>query len=573
MAKSLPPKASLRQLRLQAKDLLKAYWSRDAEALRRLRGALPRLAEAADEAVSAAGCTLQDIQYVIAFEYGFQTWAALRVHVESPSIDVDLAAASDTVTASDADALDRLLSSDPDLIHRRQSEEGNTLLHTAASHASVEILRRLIDAGADLNAHAGEGWTPLHNAAGVNRVEIVAVLLAAGADAELEACGSGGTPLVHALFHGHRDAAQALARHSLTPLNLRVAAGLGRMDLLSGFFDGTALRPEAGNDRGFYRHHDEYPPWSPSTDPQEILDEALVYASQNQQHEAVLFLLDHGAHVSGTPYYASALHWAAYNGDEKMVDLLLRHGADPAVRDGMHGGTPRNWAGYGSRSDLASRLGVPDGADVVDPANPVTMFELVEQGRLQQIEDRIAAGADPGETRMISWEISGAGLKQVEQTLMQACASAGRTDIGEWLLAAGADVDVYMAAFLGKRERVEVLLGASESVDATDGFGMTALHRAIQGNAETIVDLLLHHGADVGHSADTYTFGARALHVAAASGASRQVMERLIASGADVNQRVNPGTPMQIAQRHGNHATVQILRDLGARTEGGTPPS
>jgi ankyrin repeat protein len=124
-----------------------------------------------------------------------------------------------------------------------------------------------------------------------------------------------------------------------------------------------------------------------------------------------------------------------------------------------------------------------------------------------------------------------------------------------------------MAAFLGKREKVEVLLGTSEFIDATDGFGLTALHRKIQGNSESVVDLLLRRGADVGQFADTYTFGARALHVAAESGASRQVIERLVAAGADVNLRANPGTPMQIAQRHGNDGTVQILRDLGAGTE------
>jgi ankyrin repeat protein len=66
-------------------------------------------------------------------------------------------------------------------------------------------------------------------------------------------------------------------------------------------------------------------------------------------------------------------------------------------------------------------------------------------------------------------------------------------------------------------------------------------------------------------SADSYTFGARALHVAAACGASRQVIERLIVSGADINQRANPGTPMQIAQRHGKDTTVETLRDLAAQ--------
>ncbi len=55
------------------------------------------------------------------------------------------------------------------------------------------------------------------------------------------------------------------------------------------------------------------------------------------------------------------------------------------------------------------------------------------------------------------------------------------------------------------------------------------------------------------------------LLVAAACGASRQVIERLIVSGADINQRANPGTPMQIVQRHGKDTTVETLRDIAAQ--------
>lgn len=111
------------------------------------------------------------------------------------------------------------------------------------------------------------------------------------------------------------------------------------------------------------------------------------------------------------------------------------------------------------------------------------------------------------------------------------------------------------------------LLGQGQRVDETDTFGMTALRRAIQGNQLEMVALLLKRGADVQHTADTYTFGSRALHVAAKYGASRQVIERLIHAGVEMDLAANPGTPMQIAQRHGNEATVQILRDLEAEVQ------
>jgi ankyrin repeat protein len=45
---------------------------------------------------------------------------------------------------------------------------------------------------------------------------------------------------------------------------------------------------------------------------------------------------------------ATALHWAAFHGNAEMVGELLRHGADPTLRDRSYDGTALNWARYGS---------------------------------------------------------------------------------------------------------------------------------------------------------------------------------------------------------------------------------
>ena len=71
------------------------------------------------------------------------------------------------------------------------------------------------------------GWTPLHAAAYANQPEIAALLIEKGAALDAEAHGAGGTPLIAALFWGHREVADLLGRHSLAPSNLRAAAGLG----------------------------------------------------------------------------------------------------------------------------------------------------------------------------------------------------------------------------------------------------------------------------------------------------------------------------------------------------------
>ena len=46
----------------------------------------------------------------------------------------------------------------------------------------MEVVEKLIQAGADVNEQTEMGWTPLHLASENGRVEVITALLAAGAD-------------------------------------------------------------------------------------------------------------------------------------------------------------------------------------------------------------------------------------------------------------------------------------------------------------------------------------------------------------------------------------------------------
>src|SRR5437773_1636872 len=76
---NLPASPSLEQLHKQAKELLRQYRAGDSAALERFRMANPRPGDAGTLQEGA----LADAQFVIAREYGFETWAKLKQHIEA----------------------------------------------------------------------------------------------------------------------------------------------------------------------------------------------------------------------------------------------------------------------------------------------------------------------------------------------------------------------------------------------------------------------------------------------------------------------------------------------------------
>jgi ankyrin repeat protein len=419
---------NLEQLRKQAKDLVRATRAGDPEALERLGDLPARLSSAqfvlareqgfsswpklksyverieleqpfhtdleyyegrADGIATTGGLTRAEARRELARRHGFTSWTQLRGHVrafargEEPPTPFMLAYRA--VEAGDRDELVRVLDADPDLV-RQRGTNGNDLLGMADD---LDLVRLLLERGADPNRGNDYGWTKLHQAGYGNRRDLAALMLEAGARLDLSARGDGGTPLVAALFWGHREVVDLLG---LEPRNLRVAAGLGDLGLVHEL----AGTPAAGAHREFYRPHGGFPAWTPSDDPQEVLDEALVWAAKADRSEALPALVELGARVDADPYRGTPLTWAAANGrvrsvrvlvelgadpnqrgtfggpthgegvtalhlaaqsgHREAVHALLELGADPRIRDALHGGDAAGWARYGSDEELAEEL-------------------------------------------------------------------------------------------------------------------------------------------------------------------------------------------------------------------------
>lgn len=334
---------------------------------------------------------------IVARNHGFETWSALRRHVAALREDGDPFARAYRAVEGRADGtLRQLLDRFGELVGARGTN-GNDLLNLATATGSVKTVALLLERGADPNRANAHGWTPLHQTGYSDQPQLARMLLDAGAWPEVSARGEGGTPLIAALFWGHRSVTEVLAAEGVLPRNLRAAAGLGRLDVIDELVapDGT-VSPAAGAARGFYRPHGGFPPWTPQDDPQEVLDEALSWAARSDRATAVEVLVGRGARPEADVYRGTALVWAvaagatdaartllalgadasgratfggpahgegvtplhlaAQGGRTEVADVLVAAGADRTLRDDLYGGTPADWAQHGGHAALAERL-------------------------------------------------------------------------------------------------------------------------------------------------------------------------------------------------------------------------
>jgi ankyrin repeat protein len=321
--------------------LLQTRSSAGPAALEQIREWHPRFSQKSDEEIRQAPFTEEDAKLVYAREHGFETWDDLTSRVNLLASNPATATTEPFMSAfaalqsGDAVRFKALLCTHPRLAGERGTN-GNTLLNLAVSFAGksdwklgLSPIQALLDAGSDVNEGNDRGWTPLHAAAYANKPEIAALLVEKGAALDAEAHGAGGTPLIAALFWGHREVADLLGRHSLAPGNLRAAAGLGLPELVDACFNPAgALTPEACAARGFYRPHSGFPDWQPSSDPQEILDEALVWACKSNRLAVLERLVRAGARPNADPYRGTPLIWAAVRNHAETIAWLLDHGAN-----------------------------------------------------------------------------------------------------------------------------------------------------------------------------------------------------------------------------------------------------
>lgn len=188
-------------------------------------------------------------------------------------------------------------------------------IHTAASAGNVGEVRKQLAWGVSPNTRTF--WyldTPLIVAAAYGRTEVVRLLLDKGADVNMGNEGSE-TPLHYAARHGHTTVMNILLEHGADVSQ----AGTGC---------GTPLQWAARN--GQIKGAELLLAYDADIDQNE--GAALRDAVGNQHAGMVRFLLEKGADVNaGGVYGCTALHTTADRDDVEIARLLLAHGADPRL--------------------------------------------------------------------------------------------------------------------------------------------------------------------------------------------------------------------------------------------------
>jgi len=365
---------------------------------------------------------------------------------------------------------------------KEPSYDIETPLTHASMYGELELVRFLLDSGAEVNKVGGYGRTPLHFAATPSShwsndfPEIVKVLLEHGADPNIAHHG-GDNPLMEAIWGEEFDIniAKMLIDHgtdlefedSYSGTALSRAAEKGMMDVVKLIEESLGkknIKPE-------------------------ILRKALLEAMREDKKEMVWHLLRQGEGILEiTDYKVNVLSYAARKGHTDIVEYLFEQGLDPSKHD----------VGYG-------------------------LGEAAYYGQFEVMKLLIEGGFD----------VVG------EKSLFLKVTRQGYMDMAIYLLDKGADINVQdykgnstlsLAVWEGKIEMAKFLISKGVDVDIRNEHNWNALMQAIHQGYADIVELLIEKGS--GLNAVDEEQGATPLILAAHFGL-KGIVEKLLKNGAD----------------------------------------
>ncbi len=355
--KLLPASPDVNHLKYQAKDLLSDFRRGKMSAFQRIREFHPKFSTRDDTSISKATFSLSDAQLSIAREYGYTSWARLKVVIaEALNQEASLThndrinnglfkQALDFLDEGNATLLTNHLAKHPRLVHQQVFFEGDnyftnpTLIEFIAENPTrqeqlpdniVEIAQIILDAGAKDNQKSLDSTLML--------VASGRIVRECGAEEPLLnlLCDYGADPsagIYSALAHGEFDATQLLVARG-APLNLSTAAALGHIGEVSRLID------SADEDQ---------------------LQLGLSLSALHNRTSVVTALLKAGADPNrynplGGHSHCTPLHSAIWEGHLDTVKTLVNGGSLLDIGDIHHNAPALAWAEHAGHDDIVSYL-------------------------------------------------------------------------------------------------------------------------------------------------------------------------------------------------------------------------
>lgn len=379
-----------------------------------------------------------------------------------------------------ADLVKKLLDAGVDVNAR--DEEGKTALFIFGEEPP-ETLRVLLEAGADVNARDNMQRTPLHSALGSGEEKMFEALVAAGADLNAQD-EDGDTPL-HNAFCCSSPITRSRLIELGADLNIKNKAGHTPLDIALSNTEVPTVRQMLK--AGATLDKERYSP----------LFLACILGDMAECRR----LIEAGADVNDTVSDDSLtpLMLAVMGGNAELTGMLLELGADPCEEQ-EDGSTPLHIAADNGHVDICAAL-IAAGADVEakDENGYTPLAKAVSHGPSEVVDTLLQAGAK-------------INIRCDKKPLIF-CVK--HTALLQQLLAAGADINMtalgsqktalHEAAEQCKVELVKALLAAGAQVNALDVTGYTPLAKALSSLSYTsrknrvaeTCKLLVDAGADV----------------------------------------------------------------------------
>jgi len=420
-------------------------------------------------------------------------------------------------------------------------------LHHAVILNKLDLVKCLIDNGADKAYAAQSEFTAFILAAGYAKLEIVDYFLhTLGANVNQNRLA--GTPLIFAVARNRLQMVSYLIKHganvnlgslsvNITPLIL--ASQNGNFPIVQLLLQNNAnvhtITFESRN--------------------------ALYYAVTGGSVEIVKALLEHGAEINyRNETYGTPLFQAVKTGNLPMVQFLLdREEVNVNLGTSLENKTPLMISVENEQFEITRALLRHPKIEITNTyiyqGIPALHYWASHNTPIEIIEDLIKNGAE------INKNIETVG------TPLHVSAGKGNLDVVHALIGHNANVNVVnnyektpllLATSEGFFKIVRALLESKANVHTCDYNGISAIHLAAMENHLKIMKLLIHFKADINSKARG---GLSPIHLAAHSG-HLEAVKALIRFGANVRHKTDDDqSVIDWAYRSGNAELINFLQD------------